>query len=261
MLRRFIEDTKKYWGYTVNATRAQLKAEVASSYLNWIWWVLEPICFTAIYALVFGVFFNLKEEYMIAFIVIGVAMWDCFSRTMKNSVNLMRSNKSIVSKVYVPKFVLIYVKIGVNGFKMIISFGLAVILMIIYGVTVSWKLVFAIPIIVTFLLFNYGMSCFLLHFGVYVADLKNIVDIVLRMIFYLTGVFYNVSKRIPDPYGNLMTRLNPIAFCVDSMRKVLLYNKLPGWKVMICWFLFSLVLSVLGTVLIYKNENSYVKSI
>ena len=261
MFKRFLSDSKKYWGYTVSATKAQLKAEVANSYLNWIWWILEPVCFTAIYALVFGVFFNLKEKYMIAFIVIGVAMWDCFSRMMKNSVGIMRTNKSIVSKVYLPKYVLIYVRIGVNGFKMMISFGLAVILMFYYHVHVSAKLLYTIPVLLTFFLFNYGVSCFLLHFGVYVADLKNIVDIVLRMVFYLTGVFYNVATRIPAPYGRLISRLNPIAFMVDAMRCVLLYDTKPGWKVLSCWFLFSLVLSILGTILVYKNENSYVKSI
>ena len=261
MLKRFFADTKKYFRYAVDAARAQLKAEVANSYLNWIWWILEPICFTAIYYLVFAVFFGLKEQYPIVFIVIGIAMWDCFSNTMKNSVNLMRSNKSIVSKVYLPKYVLIYVRIGVNGFKMLISFAIAVVLMIIYQVPVTWRLLYAIPILITYILFVYGMSCFLLHFGVFVADLKNIVDIALRMVFYLTGIFYNVEKRIPAPFGRLLTRFNPVAFMIDGMRKIMLYDKSPGWKVLSCWFAFSILLTFFGTLLIYKNENSYVKSI
>ncbi len=261
MFKRFFRDTKKYFRYSVDAAKAQLKAEVANSYLNWIWWILQPICFTGIYALVFGIFFKLKEDYMIAFIVIGVAVWDYFNNMMKNSVNLMRNNKSIVSKVYLPKYVLIFVRIGVNGFKMLISMGLAVVLMIVYGVTVSWRLLYIIPVFITLILFTYGMSCLLLHFGVFVADLTNIVDIVLRMVFYLTGVFYNVGKRIPAPYGRLLTRLNPIAFIADSFRKVMLYDQSPGYKVLACWFAFSLLLCIFGTWLIYKNENSYVKSI
>ena len=261
MFKKFAADVKKYFKYTVLATKAQLKAEVASSYLNWVWWVLEPICFTAIYAIVFGVFFSLKEQYMIAFIVIGVAMWDCFGRMMRNSVNIMRTNKSIVSKVYLPKFILIFVRIGVNGFKMLISFALAVILMIVYGVPISAKLLFIIPIMATFVLFNYGLSCLLLHFGVYVADLKNIVEILLKMVFYVTGVFYNVSKRIPAPYGTILTRFNPMAFLIDSMRKVMIYDEMPSYWVLACWLVFSALLSIFGTWLIYKNENSYVKSI
>ena len=54
MLNRFIKDMKKHYKYAIYSAKAELKAEVAGSYLNWIWWILEPICFMFIYALIFG---------------------------------------------------------------------------------------------------------------------------------------------------------------------------------------------------------------
>ena len=53
-MNRFINDTKKYWKYTLYAAKSQLKTEVANSYLNWIWWVLEPFCFMLIYFRVYA---------------------------------------------------------------------------------------------------------------------------------------------------------------------------------------------------------------
>ena len=50
---RFWNDLKKHNGYALYAAKAELKTEVASSYLNWIWWILEPLCFMMIYAVVF----------------------------------------------------------------------------------------------------------------------------------------------------------------------------------------------------------------
>ena len=44
-MNRFIKDTKKYWKYTIYAAKSQLKTEVANSYLNWIWWILEPLLY------------------------------------------------------------------------------------------------------------------------------------------------------------------------------------------------------------------------
>lgn len=261
MLKRFINDTKKYFPYSVNAAKAQLKAEVADSYLNWIWWILEPVCFTFIYYLVFGVFLNLKEEYMISFIVIGISLWDFFARMMRNSVGIMRSNKSIVSKVYLPKYILLFVRTGVNGFKMIITLMVGIVTMIILQVPVSWAILLAVPILVVFILVNFGISCFLLHFGVYVADLSHIVEIVLRMIFYLTGIFYNVSTRIPDPYGNILLKINPIAYCINALRSVMIYRKVPNLWILLIWFVIAAVLCICGVYVIYKNENSYVKSI
>ena len=117
------------------------------------------------------------------------------------------------------------------------------------------------PCALLLLLFSFGCSLHLLHYGVFVEDLSNVVNIVLRMVFYLTGVFYNVSTRIPAPYGEWLIRYNPMAFLLESMRNALLYGKTPHRKLMTAWFVVSLILIILGIRKIYRNENSYVKVI
>lgn len=261
MIKKFFQDSKKYYVYSLTATKAALKAEVANSYLNWVWWILEPLCFTVIYYLIFGVFFHMKEDFLVPFLLIGIATWTFFSNCCNNSVNIMRNNKSVVSRVYVPKYVLLYVRLGVNGFKMFVSYGIAVVAMIVYGVPLSWNVFYVIPVLLILFLFTFGLSCFLLHFGVFVADLGNIVRIVLRMMFYLTGVFYTVAKRVPSPYGKILSGVNPIAYCINQLRNAALYRTAPHIRVLAGWLVISLVLCFFGVMLIYKNENTYVKSI
>ena len=101
----------------------------------------------------------------------------------------------------------------------------------------------------------------MLHFGVFVADLKNIVAILLRMLFYLSGVFYSIPRRIPEPFGDIIVNVNPVAFFINSMRQVVLYQSLPNLVILAGWLVLSIFLSWIGIRLIYKNENSYVKSI
>ena len=48
-MKKFIEDIKKYYKYIIYATRSNLKTEVANSYLNWLWWILDPLCFMLVY--------------------------------------------------------------------------------------------------------------------------------------------------------------------------------------------------------------------
>ena len=64
MFKRFRDDMKKYWKYAIYSSKAQLKAEVANSYLNWLWWVLDPLCFMLIYVFMFGYVFKSKEQYL-----------------------------------------------------------------------------------------------------------------------------------------------------------------------------------------------------
>ena len=51
-MNRFIKDMKRYFAYAKFAARADLKAEVASSYLNWLWWVLDPLLFMMVYTFI-----------------------------------------------------------------------------------------------------------------------------------------------------------------------------------------------------------------
>lgn len=260
MCKRFVSDIRKYFRYSLVSARSQLKSEVANSYLNWIWWVLDPLCFMLIYTFIFGYVFNSKEQYFPVFIFIGLSMWDFFNRTLTHSVKIVKNNKSIVSKVYFPKFILILTKIWVNGFKMLISFGIVALMMLFYRIPLTWNVLYAIPILLILGLFSFGCSCFLLHYGVYVEDLSNVVSIVLRFVFYMTGIFYNIEKKIPG-WGSVLNRYNPMAFLLTSMRQCLIYGKTPGRKLLLLWFSVSILLAALGIWKIYKEENSYVKSI
>ena len=260
MIKRFCNDIKKYFHYSIVAAKSQLKSEVADSYLNWIWWILDPLCFMLIYTYIFGYVFNSKEQYFSVYIFIGLTMWNFFNKTLQAAVKMVKHNKPVVSKVYFPKYILLLTKIWVNGFKMLVSFAIVVVMILIYQIPLTWNVVFVIPVILTLMLLTFGCGCFLLHFGVYVQDLSNVVTIVMKILFYLTGVFYNLEKRIPD-IGAALGRFNPAAFLISSMRQSLIYGQTPDYKLLLAWLGVSLLIAVLGVRKIYKNENNYVKSI
>lgn len=261
MYQRFISDIKKYWKYAIYSTRALLKAEVANSYLNWLWWVLDPMCFMLIYVIMFGYVFKASELYFGAFVFIGITLWDFFNKCMVQSVKLIKNNKPIVSKVYLPKFILMLIRMGVNGFKMCISLILTAVMVVIYRVHLTWNVIFVIPILITLVVLVFGFGCVFLHFGVFVEDLSNVLNIALRFMFYVTGVFWNIQTRIPEPYSTIVGKCNPIAFLITSMRNCVLYGKTPELWLLLLWFVIGVLISIFGARNIYKNENSYVKLI
>lgn len=260
-MKRFASDIKKYWNYMVYEAKSQLKAEVANSYLNWIWWILEPLCLMLIYAFVFGFLFKHKEENYNVFIFIALALWDNFNRCIRASVSIVRSNKSIVSKVYVPKFALIVSNIMVNTFKMFICLLIVFGMIFCHHIAVDWHVLLMFPIILEAMLFTFGCCCILLHMGVFVDDMSNIITILLRFTFYLTGIFYNINTSIPKPYSTILLSCNPVALFVDSLRNCVLFKQSPDWRLMAIWLVISLVLATFGVSNIYKHENTYVKVI
>lgn len=261
MYQKFKKDITKYWHYAVYSTKAQLKSEVANSYLNWLWWILEPLCFMLIYTLIFGEVFQAREQYFPVFIFIGITMWDFFNRNVTQSVSLIKKNKPIVSKVYIPKYILLISRIGVNLFKMMISFIIIIGMLIVWRVPISFNVIYAIPILIDLVLICFGVGCFLMHFGVFVEDLAYVSTICLRLMFYLTGVFWNIMTKLPAPYNKIICRVNPTAFLLSAMRDSILYAKTPHRKLIFLYFIIGLLLSIAGIYKIYKNENTYVKVI
>lgn len=258
---RFVMDVRKYWAYAIRSAKSDLRSEVANSYLDWLWWLIEPVCMMLIYTVIFGVVFKAAEQYFPVFIFIGITMWGFFSRSISGSVNVVRSNKGIITKIYMPKYILLLSKMFVNAFKMMVSFAIVLLMMLVFRVPLSLKILYVIPILVVLFLITFGLGTIMMHYGVYVSDLSYITGIVLSMLMYFTGTFYSVGKRVPEPFGTLLEKCNPVAFLISSMRNALLYDIAPSWQLLGFWGGVAVILMALGIFTIYSNENAYVKVI
>ena len=261
ILKRFFVDSKKYWEYAVYSAKSGLKSEVASSHLSWLWWILDPLLFMFVYSFIAIIVFGKGEKYFAAFVFIGLCSWNFFSKTVRQSVRLVSQNSSIVSKVYIPKYILIFTQMMMNGFKMMVSFCLVIGIMLIYRVPVSYRLIYIIPVFLALFIITFGVSTIMLHFGVFVDDLYNVMNIVLKLLFYLSGIFYNILKRVDEPYSTILLKANPIALIINELRNCMIYNTSADMLMIVIWLVAGVVLSIIGINIIYKYENSYVKVI
>ncbi len=259
-MKRFIKDLKRYKNYILYATWAELKTEVINSHLGFLWMILEPLAFMLIYSFISIIVFKSKIDYFPVFVFIGLSIWNFFNKMVTTSVKLVTANRDTVTKVYLPKFVLLLIKMGVNGFKMGVSFILVFIFMLIYRVPISWNVLWFIPIVITVLTFTFGVCTLIMHAGVFAEDLTNLVNIGLKMLFYLTGVFYDLSTKIHNVlYRTILLDLNPIANFIYNMRNVLMYKSSPIGMWTFLWFLVGILLCILGINTRDKYENTYVK--
>lgn len=258
---RFFREVKKYRKFALYAAKSDLRAEVAGSYLNWLWWIIEPLSTMVVYTVVFGILFKNNDRFFPLFVFLGITVWDYFSRCITSSVNLIRDNQHIIGRIYIPKYILLIQRMLVLAFKMLICWGMVVAMIIILRVPVGINMVFFVPTLIVFFTFCFAVSLFLLHFGVYVSDISNLLTIVLNLMFYVTGIFYNVQESFPAPFGYLLQRINPVAHLIFCFRKALLYNERPSCIMLGIWFVISFVVAIIGIRLIYRNENNYVKLI
>lgn len=141
------------------AAKSDLQEEVANSYLNWLWWILEPLSSMLVYVLIFGIVLKTDEAYFPIFVFIGITVWDYFSRCITSSVDLIRNNQHIISRIYIPKYILLIQRMLVLIFKMLICWGIVALMMIIYKIPIGINLLYMIPNLVVFLRFALPAAC------------------------------------------------------------------------------------------------------
>ena len=257
--KKFILDIKKYGQYMIYAAKTDLKAEVADSYLNRLWWLLEPLFNMIVYVIVFGNVMGNSVENYATFVFSAFLMWNFFSKTINYSVKLVRSNKEIISKVYIPKFIILLSNMILNIIKLGFSMIVLVIMMFIFRVQIGVNTLWIFPAFAVITLLAFGAGMIFLHFGVYVDDLSYAIGILLNMLMFLSGIFYEVMTTLPEPLNNIMMCLNPVAVCTDTMRNALLYNQASNLPALGVWGMLAIILCCVGVHTVYKNENAYVK--
>jgi len=259
-MKRFVNDLKRYFNYIMYSIKAELKVEIVNSYLGWAWLILEPLAFMLIYTFIAGVVFKSSMPYFPVFVFIGLTIWNFFNKMIVQSVKLVANNRDTVTKVYLPKFVLLIIKMGVNIFKMGVSYLMIFIFMLFYQVPLSWNILYMIPMTIIAIIITFGFSCIIMHFGVFMEDLVNLTNIVLRLIFYLTGIFYDIASRINNEiYRFILLDVNPVANIIYNLRRVMIYSSPPDGYSIFIWFFLGIGISAIGVKTIYKYENTYVK--
>ena len=259
MIAQFFKDVKEYAFFSRFMAKTSLK--VANSYLNWIWWLLEPLASMWVYYLIFSHILGRGQEYYVVFIYTGTLVWSYFDRCMLFAVQSIRLNRDIVTKTYIPKPMLILSNMLFNSLKMLISVGILIILMLIQRVLITPFVLYVIPMLIVLQLFVFGICLICMHFGVFVDDLTHAMRIALHILFYLTGVFYNLQTLLPEPWGAWVIRFNPMAAILYNLRNGLLYGEAPELWTVLVWFVLALLFCLIGLRLSYKYENTYVKVI
>lgn len=275
-MKRFFADVSKFKNFVIYSARSELKAEVAGSFLSWLWWFLDPLLFMFVYSFVAVLIFRTNLDHFPVFVFIGLNCWQFFSKMVKCSVRLVTGNKGVVTKVYIPKHMFILQKMGVHGFKMFVSFGLVALFLIgeailntFWGigapVVIGPQILWTIPLMALLFLGTYAVCVFMTHFGVFVEDLTNVITVVLQLGFYVSGVFYSFEERLVgtqyETLGEIITCCNPLSLVMTDMRSAIIGDGEMHYIALLVWTVISLVLSVIGTKVIYKFENSYVKII
>lgn len=235
-LSRFVE-------LVVFRAYSDLRSEVARVSLGVAWWIVEPLLYLSVFYIVFGVVFQRGGEGFIYFLLAGLFVWRWFDSSVRAASVSILNNGALIRQVVVPKFFFPAVAVLVSLFKFFIVFTLFLLFMaFVHGEpTIRWL---ALPAVVGVqLLFTIGVAGILAALVPFLPDLKIIIDNLLTLWFFMSGVFFDISD-VQGVFGQLLA-LNPMAQIISAYRIILLTDAWPDW-----WSLGIVVITSLLALLV-----------
>lgn len=256
--KSIITNLKKNKDYIIYYSKILFKSRVAETKLGILWLLLDPLAFMMVYSFVVQtVFANTMPNFNI-YVFIGLTAWKFFSGTVLMGPSAISKNKVIFEQVYFHKFVYPSIYIMENLYEYLIASSLIVVLLLFARVPFSWHIIEFIPVLIVLMMFTYGLTLIASHIGVYFFDLRNVLDIIMRFMFYMSPIMWsytNIQKSHPEYVFWL--KLNPMSIVIQNLRNVFLERISPDYQNLAILAVISLLLIAWGYRMISKHEDEY----
>lgn len=234
------------------ATRGELCWTLARKdffvrYRRAVFGVLWAIALPAIQAIVLAVVLTrlarLSVPHYAAFIYSGTIAWTYFSAVLTTGSRSIVENSDLSSRVYFPRAILPLATAISNLFTLIISSAIAIAVAWIYGIPPGLHTLVLIPATISLLVFTTSLTLVAAATQVYFRDTAYFVQAAVLVWFYLTPIFYPLSKLHSHIVYNIVA-INPVTGLVDLFHTSLVnYGGVTSalvatsvWTVLLLWF-------------------------
>lgn len=234
---------------------ADLRSEARRYYIAYLWWVLEPVLEMLVFYLVFAVGLRRSGHNFAQFLLVGLVVWKWFETTVKHCGTSIINSAGLIRQVAIPKIFFPSVVIITDTFKALVTFGVVFSFLLFSGLAPN-KAYAALPLLfLVQVLIIMAVGYLFAAITPFFPDFMLIVSHILRLIFYLSGIFYD-PRHIPEPYRSLFF-VNPLALLVSYYRGVLLEGLYPDLFSLFILGLLSLLLVILVARFLCRYDTIY----
>jgi lipopolysaccharide transport system permease protein len=198
-----------------------VKVRYKQTALGVAWVLLQPLLAMGIFSIVFGQrgLTTNGVPYPL-FVVSALVPWFYFSNATSGASGSVVGNTQLISKVYFPRLAIPLAAVFANLVDLSIGLVLELVLLIVFGVGLSWQLLAIAPLVVLVVLTALGISVWLAALDVQYRDVRYAVPFFMQVWLFATPVIYSAGD-VPDRWRWLLS-LNPMSGVIEGFRWALL---------------------------------------
>ena len=258
----YLSDFFKRRTFAIAFAEYSLQAQTARSSLGVAWHVLVPALQIGVYGVIFGVLLSsIRPPHFVPYLMVGIVLFQFITGCITDGAKSITANASLVRSLDFPRILLPVSAVISNLLKVLplIAIMLAGLLLLGERPNLGWFLL--IPDLILMILFSAGTAMITARLTVHLDDLNQLLPFIVRVLFYTSGIFWNIDKIINIEWLKLVLHYNPIHLFLVIARSSLVsgYSATAlDWIAAAAW---SVAILVLGVVFFWLAEEKYGRNV
>jgi ABC-2 type transport system permease protein len=230
-----------------------LKVRYRRSSIGFAWTMLQPLLTMLVLALVFSSIFRFDVENYSVYALSGILFWNFFSQSIVTSMNSLRHNAALLTKLPVPKFVFPLSTVLAGVVNLLLALVPLFLILFVTDHPMRPAILFLPIAILIATAFTFGAGLLLSPLAALFTDIVELVGVLLTLAMYLTPVFYPMSI-VPDRF-QWIVRYNPLRSVLEVFRDPIYFGKVPPLSHLAVAIGITVAVLVIGAVAFRRSSD------
>lgn len=240
--------TKRYDSGHLNLLRelitTQFKMKEQGSLLGVLWSALNPLLMLSILYVVFNFHMGAEIDNFAVYLLIGLVIYTHFANSTAASMRVFYNMRAVTANAVFPKEILVVAAVLSRSLELAISFVICIAIAWFTGVTITSSVSLLLAVIVIQTGFALSVSLILSFLYLYLKDIDHLYQLVLRILFFLTPIFYELDY-LGDSAIRTVVLMNPLTQFAMIARSAI-FGVGTSWEPLLVSAVFSLALLVMS---------------
>jgi lipopolysaccharide transport system permease protein len=238
--------------------KSNLNARYRQSLLSVLYIFLQPLFSVGIFTFIFSSLAKIETDVPYPlFSFVGVITWNLFNRSLNDGNASLVSMSAILSKVYMPRLVVVFVSLVTQLFEFFVAFSLVFVFMVYFKIYPNANILFFPLAVLGICSFSFSIVLWISNLNVRYRDISVLLPGVVQVMFYATPVLYPLTL-VPEKWKWFFL-LNPMTNFIELMRYSLFAKQnFPDVMFLSLNIISVLVLTFFGLIIFNRYSKTLV---
>ena len=201
-----------------NLIRREVRGRYRNAALGYAWTVIEPALLASVYWFLFIMLSGNPDEMYAVWVLIGVIVWSCFSKSLNAATNSLTKNMRTIHLVYFPRSIFPVSGIGANIMVTLMSCMVILPIIYIYDMPITAHLIW-IPVGVVMAGFMaLGLGMMMAPLNCVNRDVEHLVRFITRAGFFVSPVMWTAEMAMQRGAWGEAALWNPMVVPITMVR-------------------------------------------